>query len=66
MTFVPSGCGATALVNQKVPSTVYKSGQVVVSIFLYFVILETPYNHKFTITKSVGYDVSEMTELTLT
>ena len=30
------------------------------------VILETPYNHKFTITKSVGYDVSGMTELTLT
>lgn len=30
------------------------------------VILETLYNHKFTITKSVGYDVSGMTELTLT
>ena len=30
------------------------------------IILETPYNHKFTITKSVGYDISGMTELTLT
>ena len=48
MTFVPSGCGATALVNQKVPSTVYKSGQVVVSIFLYFVILVPSLRMKYT------------------